>query len=207
MKEIWADIPGYSGYQISNMGRLRTFREKRGRLKAYITDRPRIMSVSDDGNGYMKAMLYGDDGRRKCMKIHRLVAETFIPNPLGLETVDHIKSGPEGKLDNSVANLRWVSRRDNIQKAYKDGVCDERIRNSFRPIWVIDLIKDTRDIFRSIKEAAESLGIDRSSISHVLIGDIEKAGRYTFEYADREEVLTYGYDKYFGSCGAEWDYC
>lgn len=200
--EEWRDINGFPGYQISSYGRVRTFWKRKHYPTGYgtfnyLSDDPRIMSVSDDGNGYMKVMLYSrNDGKRYCKKIHRLVAEAFIPNPYGPDyTVDHICSGPEGKLDNSVENLRWISRSDNIKKAYRDGVCDARIARSRKPVIGINLWTGEEEYFHSIGDAADAIGVDRSSISHILRGDIDKVGHYTFEYADREDRLLYGQEE------------
>lgn len=52
-------------------------------------------------------------------RLHRLIAETFLPNPNNLPEVDHINND---KLDNRVENLQWISRRDNTRKAYRDGL-------------------------------------------------------------------------------------
>ena len=203
--EEWRDINGFLGYQISNKGRVRSFWKRKhyptgyGTYR-YLSDTPKIMSVSDDGNGYMKVMLYcHDDGKRYCRKIHKLVADAFIPNVFeyGLNadyTVDHIKPGPEGKLDNTVENLRWIPRGDNIRKAYQEGLHDDRIRCSWRPIIAIDEWTGEECYFSSIKEAAYMLNVDRTAISHVLRGDAYRVNRYRFEYAGREDVLLYGDD-------------
>lgn len=198
MHEEWRDIRGFLGYQVSNLGRVRTFWRKKHYPKGYgtyryLSDEPTIMSISDDGNGYMKVMLYCKaDGHRYCKKVHRLVAEAFLPNPYADDyTVDHIISGPEGKLDNSVSNLRWISRSENIKKAYVDGMCDARIARQNKPIVAIDLWTGDEYFYYSIKDAAQDLGVDRSIISHILIGDYERSKRYTFEYAGREERLLY----------------
>lgn len=81
--ERWKDIDGFPGYQVSDKGNVRTFWQKRhyptgyGTYR-YLSDTPSLMSQSDDGNGYMKVMLYSkDDGKRYCKKVHRLVAEAF----------------------------------------------------------------------------------------------------------------------------------
>lgn len=199
--EEWRDITEFPGYQVSNLGRVRTFWKRKHYPTGYgsyncIGDTPRIVSQSDDGNGYMKLMLYSDiDGKRYCKKVHRLVAEAFIPNPYGPDyTVDHKRSGREGKLDNRVDNLRWISRRDNIQKAYRDGICNDRIVNQNKPIIAIDLWTNEEQYFHSIGDAAYELGIDRSLISHVLRGDIEKTSHYIFEYAGREERLLHEHE-------------
>ena len=202
--EEWRNIEGFPGYQVSDEGRVRTFWSKRRCESGYGTyrhydDEPHIMPQSDDGNGYMKVFLRSDEypPKKRCIKVHRLVAEAFISKPDGDDyTVDHIRSGSEGKLDNSIKNLRWISRPENIRKAYRDGMCDERIARQNKPIIAIDLWTGEERFYRSIGEAADDLYLDRSSISHVLIGDYERARHYTFEYAGREEVLLYGYEGY-----------
>ncbi|GHU53700.1 endonuclease [Clostridia bacterium] len=203
MQEEWKDICNFIGYQVSNQGRVRTFWRRKHYLTGYgsynyLSDSPKMMSQSDDGNGYMKLMLYNkNDGKRYCKKVHRLVAEAFIENDdTRKDTVDHIVSGSSGKLNNSVNNLRWVSRRENIKKAYKDGMCDERIRKSKKPIMATDLWNGEVTYFPSIGDAAVCLDIDRSTISHILNGDLERTARYTFEYAQREERLLYGTSDY-----------
>lgn len=202
MRRIWRNIKGFEGYQVSNKGEIRSFWKRKHRSKGYgcdwiIGDEPYIMSASDDGNGYLKVMLTEHpSGKRYCRKIHKLVAEAFIPNDDPTKnTVDHRRSGPEGKLDNSVENLVWMSRLDNIRKAYRDGVCDRRIASQEKDIFMKDLWTGEEVYFSSIKEASEELHIDRSSISHVLRGDIERISHYTFEYADREGRALYGSDE------------
>lgn len=203
MKEEWRDINGFPGYQVSNYGRVRSFYKKKHVDKGYgtyriLTDKPMILKPSDDGNGYQKVMLYSKkDNRRYCKKVHRLVAEAFLQcSNMDIMTVDHIKSGKIGKLDNSVSNLRWISRRENIQKAYKDGMCDERINRQKIPV----IIHDTwsgEDIFKnSVKEAADYIGVDYTSVSHNLNFDTEYIkNRYYCEYLKGEDLLLY--DEYF----------
>lgn len=200
--EHWKNIKGFTGYQISDKGRVRSFWKRRHRSFGYgcdwvLSNTPTIMRLSDDGNGYLKVMLTSkENGKRYCRKIHRLVAEAFIPNnDPTKDTVDHITSGKFGKLNNSVDNLRWISRSDNIKKAYHDGVCDDRINNQNKAIIAIDLWTGNECYFSSIKEASKMLHIDRTSISHVLRRDMNKVSHYTFEYAEREEVLLYGDEK------------
>lgn len=211
-REIWRNIHGFEGYQVSNTGYVRSFWKRKHYPTGYgtywyLSDEWHIMSTSDDGNGYLKLMLYDHtNGGRYCRKVHKLVADAFLPKPDDLDevdyTVDHIKSGPEGKLDNSVWNLQWLSRPDNIKKAYREGMCDARIRASWKDIVAIDIWTGEEAYFSSIKEAAEILGLDKTSISHALARTVGR-GRssdivkhYRFEYAGREEKLLYGDEDY-----------
>lgn len=203
MREIWKDIDGFDGYQVSTQGRVRTFWKKKRCPTGYgtyrcLTDTPTIMSLSDDGNGYMKVMLYDrKNGCRRCKKVHRLVAEAFIPrdpNHPEADTVDHIKSGPEGKLNNSVTNLQWMPRGDNIRKAYTDGMCDARIAASRKPIIMIDTWTNEECYFDGADEAAEELHLNPSTIRHALAKGSRVKQHYVFEYAGKEEILLYDDD-------------
>lgn len=201
-KEIWKDITDYPGYQVSNFGRVRSFWKKKKKFGSYggcervLSDESYILPASDDGNGYLKVFLVDKNGKRHCRKIHRMVAEEFIPNPNGYDTVDHIVSGSAGKLDNTVDNLRWLSRQENIQKAYTDGMCDARIRRQMVPVMVHDWCgcEDEEDIYcESVREAGELIGVHYTSVTHAINDEKDLArGRYTARYADLDEKLYYG---------------
>ena len=109
MEEIWKDIKGYEGhYKVSNLGNVKSFKYgKETLLKRRLTDR-----------GYDTAMLY-DKGKQKCFKIHRLVAQAFIPNLENKSEVNHIDGN---KLNNSVDNLEWCTHKENITHGFKTGL-------------------------------------------------------------------------------------
>ena len=61
----------------------------------------------------------GKFGNKNRVLVHRLVAETFIPNPHNLTDVNHINGD---KTDNSVSNLEWLSHTDNVRHAWQTGL-------------------------------------------------------------------------------------
>lgn len=205
--EEWREIPGFPGNEASTFGHLRTYwykiRNKIGRgSHRERLDTPRPIPTSIKGDGYLHSNIYCEpDNRRYTRNVQGLVAKTFLKTPPDFDkvdyTVDHIKPGPESKLDNSVWNLQWMPRGDNVRKAYREGRHDERIRRACKPIIAIDEWTGEEAYFDSIKEAVELLRIERSSISHVLNGDQERTHHYRFEHAGREERMLYGdeYDK------------
>lgn len=105
--EIWKDVKGYEGlYQVSNLGRVKSFREssKFGNPKEFYLKPTMINS------GYHTVTLYLKDRTRRKFQVHRLVAETFIPNPENLPCVNH---KDENKLNNIVSNLEWCTYQYN----------------------------------------------------------------------------------------------
>ena len=102
-EEIWKPIKDFEGYyEVSNIGRVRSLNYKR-------TGKGKILKNIEDYKGYLEVGLT-KNGKRKQFKIHRLVAEAFIPNPENKPCIDHINTV---KSDNRVENLRWVTYKEN----------------------------------------------------------------------------------------------
>lgn len=106
-EEIWKDIPSYEGiYQISSYGRVRNLVTSQF-IKGYKVSK-----------GYLRVDLF-KDGIRKHHRVHRLVAEAFIPNPNRYREINH-KNGI--KTDNTVDNLEWCTTQMNIEHAWGNGL-------------------------------------------------------------------------------------
>ena len=105
MEEVWKDVVGYEDkYQISNLGRIRSLKDTHGNYKE------RLLNPTPNLRGYL-GQCVSKDGIKKRITIHRLVAQTFIPNPNNYPEVNH---KDEDKNNNSVSNLEWCTRLYNI---------------------------------------------------------------------------------------------
>lgn len=109
MREIWKDIKGFEGkYQISNCGRVKSLKRSGRKLE-------KILILTLGKRGYWTIGLYNKQ-KVKRRPIHRLIAETFIPNPLNKREVNHKDSD---KLNNKIENLEWVTPSENSKHAVK----------------------------------------------------------------------------------------
>lgn len=117
MVEIWKDIDGYIGiYQVSNMGNVRSLqREEFKCAQGYRARKGVELKLSQDQKGYLMVNLY-KNGKGRSRRVHRLVAEAFIDNPMHLSEINHID---ENKKNNVVSNLEWCTSSYN--KMYGNG--------------------------------------------------------------------------------------
>ena len=100
--EVWKDLKGYEKYySVSNMGRIKS--KSRIIIKSNgvkVNYEGKILSPIVNSDGYLQFKLYTDNGY-KTTRLHRAIAETFIPNPDNLPEVNH---KDENKLNNNVEN-------------------------------------------------------------------------------------------------------
>lgn len=115
MEEIFKDIEGCEGYyQISTLGRTKSLKRLVPCRNGLRTAKENILTPFHNSDGYALVNLY-IDAVRTPRTVHRLVAETFIPNPENKPCVNHL-SGV--KTDCRVQNLKWCYYSENMQHAY-----------------------------------------------------------------------------------------
>ena len=106
-EEIWKDIPGYEGlYQVSTFGRVKSLdRVVGGQNNTTRRIKGKLKVPQQDDKGYSRTMLHVNN-LYKLFLVHRLVAITFIPNPLNLPQVNHKDENPK---NSHVDNLEWCT--------------------------------------------------------------------------------------------------
>lgn len=142
--ERWKKIDGYDNYSVSDMGRVRND----------VTGK--VLKCSPDTDGYQKVMLYPG---KKTMKVHRLVAFAFIPNPDNLPQVNHKN---EDKTDNRASNLEFCTAKYN--NSYGTHMKHVRENQPHSKRCIVDGIE-----YKSVIEATRQLNIPKSSLSMALV--------------------------------------
>lgn len=162
----WRTIKNYPDYEVSSSG------------DVYSKRTNRILSQGDSG-GYPMVVLC--DGSMHSRKVHRLVAEAFVPNPHNKPEINHIDGC---KTNNNVDNLEWCTRSENIKHAFQTGL---EVRSEFsgsrkKKIRIIE----TGEIFNSISDCARYIGDDPS---HTHISSCIHGRRQTHKGFHFEEIL------------------
>lgn len=168
--EIWKDITGYKGrYKVSNLGRVVSCSGKRCR-----PNEDYYMVLKPDRYGYVSVTLTIDN-KPKRFRVHRLVAQEFIPNPYNKLEVNHINMV---KTDNRAENLEWCTRKENTKHFFDNGGVINSSCNRKKVV-----LEDTI-IFESISEAARITGFRVERIWKICKGITKKSRKGKWRYYD-----------------------
>lgn len=148
MKEIYKEIKGTNGdYLITNTGRVISL--KNNKMKE--------LGLYDNNYGYLNVILY-IQGKSRPKKVHRLVAEAFIPNPNNFPCVNH---KDENRHNNFVENLEWCTHLYNNHY----GKRIERIQNKLsKKVYQYDYNNNLIKKWKSASEIQRELGYCQTSI-------------------------------------------
>ena len=186
MKEIWKDIEGYEGYyEVSNLGGANSFdRTVKRRDGINIKIKGRAMKLIINNKGYCETSLC-----KLCIstnkRLHRLVAEAFIPNQENKPCVNH-KDG--NKSNNNVDNLEWCTHKENMKHAWDTGLIPSHRKS---PVSQYDKQGNFLKNYRTIAEAAKRNNTLSTYISRCCVGKLHSAGGYLWEYCWEGDVLDF----------------
>lgn len=159
--EIWKDISGYEGlYQVSNLGRVKSFRLHKISILKNIIQK----------EGYIR-VVFTVKSAHKSFFVHRLVAQAFIPNPENKPEVNHIDGD---KTNNRVENLEWCTARENQIHSYNIGLqISQKGENhgcsKFRNEDIYNIVKLYAEGYTQ-KEIAGMYNTNQSHISEITSG-------------------------------------
>ncbi|MCI1958982.1 MAG: NUMOD4 motif-containing HNH endonuclease [Clostridia bacterium] len=191
-QKIWKDVKNYEGlYQISNLGEVKSLSKKVGKGKGYIKPE-KILKQTISKDGYFKVTLC-KDGKTKYFRVHRLVAQAFIPNLEDKPVVNHID---ENKLNNYVDNLEWVTEEENklysynIHKEEFDDISRKNVKKAINKVTQNILAYKNGEFigeYKGKESCAKEIGISPKTIYNRLNGRYTSRSGYTFEL--KKEVV------------------
>ena len=167
--ENWQAIPGYPGYEVSDLGRIRSMDREiicsNGVRKHY---KGRTLKPVTDGTGYQNVVLCSADSQ-KVTRIHRLVLSVFVGAPAEGEEACHNNGN---KTDNRLSNLRWDTRSGNFSDKYRHGTHNQGERHSVAKL----KDQDAYWIYRlcvhglSQRSVAEHFSVSEATVSNIVKG-------------------------------------
>ena len=178
--EIWRNIEGFPGYQVSNLGRVKSLERKVKHRNSYRTVNEKILKPGKNSKGYIFVILC-KNGKNKKMYIHRLVCASFVQNNSLFN--NEINHKDENKSNNCAENLEWCEHIHNINY----GTHNERVRksntnNPKRSKKVICI--ETGKIYPSTMEVQRQFGFNNSSISQCCRGRYKTVGKLHWKYVE-----------------------
>lgn len=136
----------------------------------------RFLKIKANMYGYMQTMIKVG-GKNKNIRVHRLIAMTFIKNddPLNKTQVNHIN---DDKKDNKVENLEWVTNQQNAKHAHLNGLNTTIHAANKNKKKLIDVI--TKQTFNSVGEAAKYINMASTRLSSMMTGKIKNTTKLKY---------------------------
>jgi len=171
MKENWKSMSEFPNYYVSNKGRIKSVDhitiDKNGKV---LHQKGKILKQFSRSSQYKFVNIKNINGHFICRDVHRLVAQTFIPNLDNKPQVNHIDGN---RTNNNVSNLEWVSAKENMQHAFTTGLInkEKQIQSHLYNARPVIMKKNGHVIkrFRSFKETAREMKTNPQSIKYACI--------------------------------------
>jgi hypothetical protein len=152
---IWLEIAGYPNSLISSAGEIHSkytnkLRKQQNNFKGYPTVR----------------LTYG--GNSRTLMVHRVVAQTFLDNPLNLPQVNHRDSD---RTNNTIDNLEWISISDNLKHSYREGNrCVKGDANANSKLSSVDVlaIRSSYQLGETVKSIKDKYPVTLGAIYHII---------------------------------------
>lgn len=186
MKSKWTyEIPGFEnikGYKVYENGEVHSYRIG----KTVVDEVQKVLNGYPNTKGYLLVDL---STKKRGVKVHRLVAMAFLPNPENKPQVNHIDGD---KTNNNLNNLQWVTNGENQKHAFKLGLNQPHIKEknyqyrgghkNCKVVRQMDLEGNEIAIHKSIAIAGRSLGKGYTTITKACHGEIPTAYGYKWEF-------------------------
>ena len=158
IEEIWKPIEGCEGYFVSNLGNVKSNKNRvKGNLKLLV-----------DKDGYLTVWV-STKPKRRLLKVHRLVAQAFVDNPENKPQVCH----KDGSKDNNVyTNLYWGTAKENNREKISHGTIARGEAQGLSKLKKEDVIEIKRLLSEGVRNItlAKRFGVNKSTIATIKSG-------------------------------------
>ena len=162
-REVWKPIKDFPGYEVSSFGRVRSYK---GRTL-------RVMRPGTTPGGYQTITLRRDN-QSYVFSLHRVVGETYHPNPNNLPVVRHLDNN---KTHNHKDNLCWGTQSQNIRQSYEEGRQTWSLPESIT--WCVTSPEGVIHTTDNLTEFSRQQNLDRSLLTKVVRGHRPKHKGWT----------------------------
>jgi hypothetical protein len=163
-----------------------SLKERKNTVKDTAKILKQVNNSKDPANNYFIVTLVNAEGKRKNTSIHRLMAETFLPNPEKKAHVNHIDGN---KLNNILSNLEWATEKENSRHAVNTGL--STYDHCKKSVHQYQLNGKYIQSFTSDSEASASTGIAKQNISKVTLCKRPNAGGYLWSRNKKDFIDPY----------------
>ena len=179
--EIWKDIPNYEGYQVSNLGRVKSLKRfRKGKNGSLASIKEKILKPKISHNGYYRVALF-KNSKVRFYFVHRLVWLVFngpIPENMQINHINEVKT--DNKLENlnlmtAKENANWGSRNERSAKKRINGKCSKAVLQ-------YDLQDNLIKEYASTKQVYRELGFNQSSICGCCNGKYKQMYGFIWRY-------------------------
>lgn len=180
------DRETYEGFEVSNWGRIKSLNYRR-------TGKAELMTPVEITGGYLQVGLSKNKKKKRCL-VHRLVAQTFLPNPENLPEVNHkdedktnnfVFLNEDGSVDKEKSNLEWKNHRDNCNHGTRNERIFEKTTNGKLSKRVLQLSL-TGELIREWESTAECgrNGFNQGAVAACCRGELPHYKGFLWMYAD-----------------------
>ena len=181
-------IDGFPNHVITTDGRIivLSYEDLNGRVR-----KTKEVKQHLNNDGYPSVKIT-HKGNKRTTRVHRLVAETFIPNPKNSETVNHIDGD---KTNNHVSNLEWATRDEQMQHAYKLGLKKSntvmklmaKVSNS-KPVKCVKKETNETLYFLSARDCSKEMGYSERWCDKIIATQDGKTRKFDLSYVTMDEL-------------------
>lgn len=191
--EKWKPVVGYEGYyEVSNTGLVKSVDRIVHHSRTFERfQRGNLLNIRTNSTGHYSTVYLSKENKKKHAKVHRLVAEAFIPNPNNYPEVNH---KDENKNNNDVSNLEWCTKKYNNNYGTKNirGAAHRNYKviaeKNSKKVCQLSLTGEIVNQWASLSEIHRELGYSQGNVSMCCNGKFKTMYGYQWKWSNEQGI-------------------